>query len=42
MCLVKYGAMSKYGEDIPMTAIGIVMKVNSVLTNIIAGIAIGG
>lgn len=40
--LVKYGAMSKYGEDIPMTAIGIVMKVNSVLTNIIAGIAIGG
>lgn len=40
--LVKYGAMSKYGEAIPMTAIGIVMKVNSVLTNIIAGIAIGG
>lgn len=40
--LVKYGGMSKYGEDIPMTAIGIVMKVNSVLTNIIAGIAIGG
>lgn len=40
--LVKYGALSKYGEDIPMTAIGIVMKVNSVLTNIIAGIAIGG
>lgn len=40
--LVKYGAQSVYGEDIPMTAIGIAMKVNSVLTNIIAGIAIGG
>lgn len=40
--LVKYGAQSVYGEDIPMTAIGIVMKVNSVLVNIIAGIAIGG
>ena len=40
--LVKYGAQSVYGEDIPMTAMGIVMKVNSVLTNIIAGIAIGG
>ncbi|MBO5199435.1 MAG: MATE family efflux transporter [Lachnospiraceae bacterium] len=40
--LVKYGAESIYGEDIPMTAMGIVMKVNSVLTNIIAGIAIGG
>lgn len=40
--LVKYGAQSAYGEDIPMTAMGIAMKVNSVLTNIIAGIAIGG
>lgn len=40
--LVKYGAQSVYGEDIPMTAMGIAMKVNSVLTNVIAGIAIGG
>ena len=40
--LVKSGAQSAYGEDIPMTAMGIAMKVNSVLTNIIAGIAIGG
>ena len=40
--LVKYGVQSIYGEDIPMTAMGIAMKVNSVLTNIIAGIAIGG
>lgn len=40
--LVKYGTQSAYGEDIPMTAMGIAMKVNSVLTNIIAGIAIGG
>ncbi|MCM1061145.1 MAG: MATE family efflux transporter [Eubacterium sp.] len=40
--LVKYSAQSVYGEDIPMTTIGIAMKVNSVLTNIIAGIAIGG
>lgn len=40
--LVKYGAQSAYGEDIPMTAMGIAMKVNSALTNIIAGIAIGG
>lgn len=40
--LKKYGAQSIYGEDIPQTAVGIVMKVNSVLTNIISGIAIGG
>lgn len=40
--LVKYGAQSIYSEDIPMTVTGIAMKVNSVLTNIIAGIAIGG
>ena len=40
--LKKYGGQSIYGENIPQTAVGIVMKVNSVLVNIIAGIAIGG
>ncbi|MDE5898700.1 MAG: MATE family efflux transporter [Treponemataceae bacterium] len=40
--LKKYGANSVYGDTIPQTAIGIVMKVNSVLINIISGIAIGG
>lgn len=40
--LVKYGALSKYGSDIPISAMGIVMKVNAILINIIVGIAIGG
>ena len=39
--LKKYGALSKYGSDIPITVFGIVMKVNQILTSIIVGIAVG-
>ena len=39
--LVKYGAMSRYGANIPLTALGIVMKVNQILMSVIIGIGIG-
>jgi putative MATE family efflux protein len=39
--LVQYGAMSEYGAEIPLTAVGIVMKVNQIITYIIIGIGIG-
>lgn len=39
--LTKYGAISKYGAEIPLTAMGIVMKVNQILISILVGIAAG-
>ena len=39
--LKKYGAMSKYGEDIPIAVIGIVMKVFTIVINIVVGVIIG-
>lgn len=39
--LVYYGAMSKYGEDIPMTALGVTMKVFTVLQCAISGLMAG-
>lgn len=39
--LVKYGAVSKYGSEIPMTTLGIAMKVNQIITGIVIGIAVG-
>ena len=39
--LVTYGAKSVYGSDIPLTTIGITMKVNQILTAIILGMATG-
>ncbi len=39
--LAKYGAKSKYGADIPIAVIGIVMKVFSIVINIIVGIILG-
>lgn len=39
--LVSYGAQSIYGSEIPMTATGIVMKVNQILISILVGIAVG-
>lgn len=39
--LVKYGAVSKYGSEIPMTTLGITMKVNQIITGIVIGIAVG-
>lgn len=39
--LVKYGALSKYGADIPIAAMGIAMKVNQIVVNVVQGIATG-
>ena len=39
--LAKYGAESIYGPDIPLTATGIVMKVNQIMISILLGIATG-
>ena len=39
--LVKYGAASKYGAEIPMTTLGITMKLNQIITGIVIGIAVG-
>lgn len=39
--LVKYGAMSEYGADIPMTVVGIVMKVFQIVIAFVVGIAAG-
>lgn len=39
--LGKYGTESKYGAEIPITVIGIVMKINQILNSIIIGISVG-
>lgn len=39
--MVKYGAMSEYGEDIPLAIMGIVSKVFSLVMAFIIGIAVG-
>lgn len=39
--LVTYGARSKYGADIPLTVVGIVMKVFQVVVSVVVGIAAG-
>lgn len=39
--LVTYGAKSKYGADIPLTVVGIVMKVFQIVISIVVGIAAG-
>lgn len=39
--LTSYGNSSVYGPDIPMTAMGIVMKVNQIMLSILVGIAVG-
>ena len=39
--LAKYGAQSVYGSAIPLTATGIVMKVNQIMISILLGIATG-
>ncbi len=40
--LAYYGALSPYGAEIPLSAAGIVMKVNQILMSLLVGIAIGG
>lgn len=39
--LAHYGSTSIYGAEIPLSALGIVMKVNQILISIIVGIAVG-
>ncbi len=39
--LSKYGAESKFGAEIPITVLGIVMKISQILNSIILGIAVG-
>ncbi len=39
--LAIYGANSIYGSEIPLTALGIVMKVNQIMTSVLLGISIG-
>ena len=39
--LSKHGAASKYGADIPIAVIGIVMKVFTIVINIVVGIILG-
>jgi putative MATE family efflux protein len=39
--LVAYGTQSKYGADIPLTVVGIVMKVFQIVISIVVGIAVG-
>ncbi|MCI9366461.1 MAG: MATE family efflux transporter [Clostridia bacterium] len=36
-----YGGISKFGAEIPITVLGIVMKINQILNSIIIGIAVG-
>ncbi len=38
---VSYGAESKYGAEIPLTTIGITMKVNQIVSAILLGLATG-
>ena len=37
----QYGNLSKYGSEIPITVLGIVMKINQILSSIIIGISVG-
>lgn len=39
--LGKYGEQTKFGSEIPITVLGIVMKINQILNSIIIGIASG-
>lgn len=39
--LAKYGMNSKFGSEIPITVVGIVMKINQILNSIIVGITVG-
>lgn len=39
--LVKYGALSRFGAEIPMTTMGITMKVNQIIMAIVLGLSTG-
>lgn len=42
MTLAKYGAISQYGPDIPISVFSIQTKVYTIVLNIVTGIALGG
>lgn len=42
MTLARYGALSKYGQDIPISVFSIQTKVYTVVGNIVTGIVLGG
>ena len=42
MTLAKYGALSQYGQDIPISVFSIQTKVYTVVGNIVTGIVLGG
>lgn len=42
MTLARYGALSKYGPDIPISVFSIQTKVYTIVLNIVTGIALGG
>jgi Na+-driven multidrug efflux pump len=42
MTLAHYGALSKYGQDIPISVFSIQTKVYTVVCNIVTGIVLGG
>lgn len=42
MTLAKYGALSRYGQDIPISVFSIQTKVYTVVGNIVTGIVLGG
>ena len=37
----QYGALSRFGSEIPITVLGIAMKINQILNSIIIGISVG-
>ena len=39
--LAKYGVNSEYGSEIPITVLGIVMKISQILNSMIIGVAVG-
>ncbi len=41
LLLKKYGELSEFGSDIPITVLGIVMKISQILSSIIIGIVVG-
>ncbi len=39
--LTHYGALTEFGAEIPLSAMGIVMKINTIFLNLIIGVSIG-
>ncbi len=38
---IRYGAMSEFGAEIPLTVFGIVMKINGLMVSVIMGLVVG-